>query len=74
VTIVEGNSVRSEPIRGELGERLSAEYGRKYRRLGYAPEPDAWADDAAGGMCVLMPEKALAWSKFPDDMTRYVFD
>jgi hypothetical protein len=74
VTIVEGHSVRSDPIREELGERLSAEYGRKYKRLGYAPEPGAWSDDAAGGMCVLTPEKALAWSKFPDDMTRYVFD
>jgi hypothetical protein len=74
VTIVEGTSRPSEPIRGELGERLSAEYGRKYRRLGYAPEPDAWSDDGAGGMCVLTPEKGLAWSKFPEDMTRYVFD
>jgi hypothetical protein len=74
VTIVEGHSVRSDPIREELGERLSAEYGRKYKRLGYAPEPDAWSDDAAGGMCVLTPDKGIAWSKFPDDMTRYVFD
>jgi hypothetical protein len=74
VTIIEGTSRPADPIRGELGERLSAEYGRKYRRLGYAPEPDAWSDDSAGGMCVFTPTKGLAWSKFPDDMTRYVFD
>jgi hypothetical protein len=73
VTIVEGTSKPSSPIRGELGERLSAEYARKYQRLGYAPTPDAWSGDLAGGMCVLTPEKGLAWSKFPDDMTRYVF-
>jgi hypothetical protein len=74
VTIIEGESRPSEPIQGDLGERLSAEYGRKYQRLGYAPEPDAWSDPAAGGMCVFTPTKGLAWSKFPDDMTRYVFD
>jgi hypothetical protein len=74
VTIVEGSSMPSSPIRGDLGERLSAEYGRKYGRLGYAPGPDAWSDEVAGGMSVLTPEKAIAWSKFPDDMTRYVFD
>jgi hypothetical protein len=74
VTIVEGTSKRPAPIVGELGDRLSAEYTRKYERLGYSPEPDAWSDDVAGGMCVLTPDKAIAWSKFPDDMTRYEFD
>jgi hypothetical protein len=74
VTIVEGSSTPSSPIYGDLGARLSTEYIRKYQRLGYAPEPDAWSDDVAGGMCVLTPTKGLAWSKFPDDMTRYVFD
>jgi hypothetical protein len=74
VTIVEGLTKQSEPIVGELGERLSTEYTRKYGRLGYTPQPDAWSGDHAGGMCVLTPEKAIAWSKFPDDMTRYAFD
>ncbi len=74
VTIIEGMSRPSAPIGGELGERLSAEYSRKYRRLGYEPAPDAWSGEEAGGMCVLTPEKGIAWSRFPDDMTRYVFD
>jgi Pyridoxamine 5'-phosphate oxidase len=73
VTIVEGKARPSDPIRGELGNRLSAEYSRKYGRLGYAPEPDAWSEEGAG-MYVLTPEKAIAWSSFPTDMTRYVFD
>lgn len=73
VTIVEGKSIRAEPIRGELGERLAAEYGRKYRAAGYAPGPDAWSDDSAGGMRTLTPEKAITWSQFPTDMTRFVF-
>ncbi|MDP9145295.1 MAG: pyridoxamine 5'-phosphate oxidase, partial [Actinomycetota bacterium] len=73
VTIVEGMSQRSEPIVGDLGERLAAEYARKYKAHGYAPEPDAWSNDVAGGMRVLTPEKAIAWSQFPTDMTRFAF-
>lgn len=73
VTIVEGISTIPEPIRGELGERLAAEYARKYGAMGYAPAPDAWSDEIAGGMRTLSPQKAIAWSKFPDDMTRFVF-
>jgi hypothetical protein len=73
VTIVEGRSHRSDPIVGALGERLAAEYARKYQKLGYAPTADAWSDEEAGGMRVLTPEKAIAWSQFPSDMTRYVF-
>jgi hypothetical protein len=74
VTIIEGTSRSSEPILGELGERLATEYGRKYQKLGYAPAADAWSGDYAGGMCLLTPAKGIAWSKFPTDMTRYLFD
>ncbi|HEX6147303.1 MAG TPA: pyridoxamine 5'-phosphate oxidase family protein [Acidimicrobiia bacterium] len=73
VTIVEGASRPSQPIRGTLGERLAAEYSRKYEKLGYAPAADAWSDEHAGGMRVLTPDKAIAWTQFPADMTRYVF-
>jgi hypothetical protein len=73
VTIVEGGSVASAPVSGELGARLSAEYSRKYRALGYAPSPDAWSDEYAGGLRVLTPVKAIAWSQFPTDMTRFSF-
>ena len=74
VTIIEGTSRPSQPIQGELGERLAAEYVRKYEQLGYAPAADAWSGDDAGGMCVLTPAKGIAWSQFPSDLTRYVFD
>jgi len=74
VTIIEGTSRPSEPILGELGERLAAEYARKYERLGYAPAADAWSGDDSGGMCLLTPAKGIAWSQFPTDMTRYVFE
>ena len=73
VTIVEGASRSSQPIIGTLGERLAVEYSRKYEKLGYAPAADAWSGEHAGGMRVLTPEKAIAWTQFPADMTRYVF-
>ncbi|MGB8362588.1 MAG: pyridoxamine 5'-phosphate oxidase family protein [Acidimicrobiia bacterium] len=72
VTIVEGRSVQSEPITGELGERLAAEYARKYGPE-YTPGPDAWSDEIAGGMRKLIAEKVLAWTEFPKDLTRFIF-
>lgn len=72
VTIVEGRSVPCDPITGELGERLAAEYARKYAPE-YQPEPDSWSDDIAGGMRKVIPEKALAWTGFPKDLTRFIF-
>lgn len=72
VTIVEGKSLRSDPITGELGERLASEYARKYGP-DYTPDADSWSDDIAGGMRCLQPEKALAWSDFPNDLTRFTF-
>jgi hypothetical protein len=74
VTIVEGTSVRSDPISGDLGVRLAAEYSRKYKDLSYEPAADAWSDEIAGGMRIVVPLKAIAWSQFPTDLTRFVFD
>jgi hypothetical protein len=71
-TILEGKSVRADPITGELGERLAAEYARKYAPQ-YRPAADAWSDEIAGGMRKVVPEKVLAWTQFPDDVTRYNF-
>lgn len=74
VLVVDGESRSSKPISGDLGERLSAEYARKYETRGYTPAADAWSDEYAGGMRVLTPTKAIAWTVFPTDMTRFVFD
>lgn len=72
VTIVEGRSVASVPVGGELGERLSAEYGRKYAPT-YEPGPDAWSDEIAGGLRVLRPAKVIAWTDYPKGLTRFTF-
>jgi hypothetical protein len=72
VTIVEGASRPSAPVTGSLGERLSAEYSRKYAPV-YTPAPDSWSDAGAGGLGVLTPEKVIAWTSFPTDVTRFTF-
>lgn len=73
-TIVEGSSEASAPIAADFGESLSVEFCRKYQELGYAPKPDAWSDDMAGGLRVLTPIKVIAWSSFPGDITRFTFE
>lgn len=72
VTIVEGTSIMSDPISGELGDRLAAEYARKYGPT-YTPSPDQWSGEFAGGMRVMAPRKVMAWSDFPHDLTRFTF-
>jgi len=73
-TILEGISTVPPPVTGELGTRMSSEFKRKYEKLGYAPEPDAWSDEAAGGLHVFAPNSAIAWSEFPADVTRFTFE
>ena len=72
VVILEGTSVESEPVTGELGARLAEEYARKYGPA-YTPGPDAWSDEAAGGLRTFGSVKAIAWSEFPGDVTRFTF-
>lgn len=72
VTIVEGRSIRPDPITGELGERLAEEYARKYGP-DYTPEPDSWSDEIAGGMRTIAPQRVLTWTDFPKDLTRFTF-
>lgn len=73
-TIVDGTSSLSAPLDADTGRRVSKAFGRKYRDLGYAPEPDAWSGPDAGGMHVFVPSTVLAWTRFPDDLTRFSFD
>lgn len=72
VTIVEGVSVPSDPVSGELGERLSDEFRRKYAPT-YEPGPDSWSDEIAGGLRVLTPDKVIAWTDYPKGLTRFTF-
>lgn len=70
VVIVEGEAEGMEGPPRSLTTRLAEAYGAKYAELGYAPEPDTWD---TGGLYRMRPRKALAWTQFPDDMTRWQF-
>jgi hypothetical protein len=72
VTIVEGVSSTVPPVGGALGDRLSAEFARKYAPA-YTPSPDAWSGIDAGGLRLLTPQKVIAWASFPSDVTRFTF-
>ncbi len=72
VVIVEGRSLRPDPIDTTFGAELAAEYARKYGPT-YQPGPDAWSDEIAGGMRYIAPARVLAWTDFPKDLTRFRF-
>ncbi|NSW53852.1 MAG: pyridoxamine 5'-phosphate oxidase family protein [Anaerolineae bacterium] len=67
--ILEGRAeiLQTAPERN-LAERISAGYQAKYAHLGYAPTPEAWD---GGGLFIFRPHKVMAWTKFPEDVTRW---
>ena len=71
VVILEGEAVilAEAPERG-LAEKLSKEYTAKYGALGYAPAPESWD---GGGLFIFTPQTVMAWTKFPQDVTRWTF-
>jgi hypothetical protein len=68
--ILEGTSGPAGKPSPELGQRLSQEYKKKYKDLGYAPEPNSWDE---GGLYVFTPQQCIAWSKFNEDPTKFIF-
>jgi hypothetical protein len=69
--ILEGTSKPAEKPSPEFGTRLSQEYKRKYKDLGYAPEPNSWD---GGGLFVFIPRQCIAWTKFNEDPTKFIFE
>jgi len=72
VVVVEGESHPARADATDLGRRLAEAFG-KYHAAGYSPGGDAWSGDDGGGLRVLVPQRALAWSAFPTDCTRFTF-
>lgn len=70
--ILEGRSDAARAHPDGLGARL-AEAFRKYHAQGYAPTADAWSAEDGGGLRVFRPRIALAWTRYPQDATRFVF-
>jgi hypothetical protein len=71
VVILQGEVHQIKGIHPELAQRLAAAYTAKYKDMGYAPSADTWNE---GGIYKLTVRKAFAWTKFPDDTTRWRFN
>jgi hypothetical protein len=69
--MLEGTSRTAEKPTPELSRKLSEQYKQKYKTFGYAPEPNAWDE---GGLYVFTPRQCIAWSKFTEDPTKFVFE
>ena len=72
VLILEGRAqiLAGAPDRA-LAEKVSEGYRAKYSALGYSPTPEQWD---GGGLFIFEAETAIAWTKFPKNMTRWKFE
>ena len=70
VVIVEGTVAQITPPDRAFAERLAATYTAKYAAQNYSPSPDTWNN---GGLYRVTHRTVIAWTKFPDDMTRWRF-
>jgi hypothetical protein len=72
VVIIKGNvhQFQEGPDRA-FAIRLSEAYSAKYAAWGYEPGPDTWDN---GGLYVVRSRVVFAWTSFPKDATRWLFD
>ncbi len=70
VVILDGTSKPVGKPSAELAQKISREYKAKYSSEGYAPEPNQWDN---GGLYVFNPHRCLAWTKFFENPTKFVF-
>ena len=70
VVILEGLAQAAQKPMPDLAVKVARAYSAKYSVLGYAPTPDQWDK---GGLFEITVHMALAWTKFTDDPTRFVF-
>jgi hypothetical protein len=70
VVIMDGTAQPAGKPKLDLAERLSEVYCAKYESDGYAPKPDQWDQE---GLYVFTPRQCLAWTKFFENPTKFVF-
>ncbi len=70
VVILEGEAHEVKAPERSLTVRLAEQYSAKYGDVGYQPGPDAWDN---GGLYAVRVHKAMAWTRFPTDATRWHF-
>lgn len=66
--IVEGEA-READVDRSLAERLAEAQG-KYKAFGYPQDPEMFLQ---GGVLVVQPRRAMAWTSYPADATRFLF-
>ncbi len=71
VVIMDGESHPAGKPTAELAQRLSQAYCAKYAPDGYAPEPGQWDE---GGLFVFTRRQCLAWTKFFENPTKFIFE
>ena len=71
VVIIEGISKAVQKPSRALGAKVARAYSAKYAAIGYSPAPNQWDK---GGLFEITPRVAMAWTKFTDDPTKFVFD
>jgi hypothetical protein len=70
VVMVEGTATELVAPAAPLSDAILAGFAKYESAKGYVASPDNWVE---GGLWELDPVKAFAWSRFPDDMTRFRF-
>ena len=68
--ILEGPAKMAGKPSPELGQKLSQAY-QKYKEYGYTPGPNSWD---GGGLFVFIPRQCIAWSKFNENPTKFIFE
>jgi hypothetical protein len=75
VVIIEGVASEISKPERSLFERIDAGYASKY---GYKPSVNLSTPDdipyPEGGLFAIRPSIVFAWTRFPEDATRYTFD
>lgn len=68
--IVEGETQRIYEIPDDLRDRLVAGFAKYVDSYGYQVDPAGWRD---GQIWRVDANKVMAWSRYPDDCTRWTF-
>ncbi len=69
--ILEGTSHPADKPEPEFAKQLAKTISDKYTALGYSPEPNQWDE---GGLYIFTPRQCIAWSKFNEDPTKFIFE
>jgi nitroimidazol reductase NimA-like FMN-containing flavoprotein (pyridoxamine 5'-phosphate oxidase superfamily) len=68
--IIEGTAQAIQKPAPDLAAKVAQVYRTKYAALGYAPQPNQWDN---GGLFEIIPATVIAWTRFTEDPTKFIF-